>query len=142
MSLLEICDQTPPTVSPESTVAEAIKTMLEAHVGAVTVVDAERVVVGIFTERDVMRRMALSGRDPSKIMVSEVMTEAVEMATEATTEEEALTVMMTRHYRHLPVIDASGRLLGMASIRHVLSARIDELLQKLEAQRMASGRLQ
>jgi len=135
MSLLDFCDQNPPSVAPESTVAEAIRLMLEARVGAITVVDAERVVAGIFTERDVMRRVAYAGLDPARTPLADVMTRAVELATEATTDSEALTVMLTRHYRHLPVVDAQGRLLGMASIRHVLCARVDQLLQELAQQK-------
>jgi CBS domain-containing protein len=60
------------------------------------------------------------------------MTTPVEMATEQTTEAEALVTMLERHYRHLPVVDARGRILGMASIRHVLQARIDDLLRQLD----------
>lgn len=135
MALMDYCDQNPPSVAPESTVAEAIKEMLDARVGAITVVDAQRVVAGIFTERDVMRRVAYAGLDPTRTPVADVMTRAVEMATEATTDAEALAVMMTRHYRHLPVVDAQGRLIGMASIRHVLCARVDQLHDELERQK-------
>ena len=138
MALLDFCDQDPPSVVPESTVAEAIQRMLDARVGAITVVDAERVVAGIFTERDVMRRVASAGLDPARTPVSDVMTRPVELATEATTDNEALTVMLTRHYRHLPVVDAQGRLLGMASIRHVLCARVEQLMQELAKQKASA----
>lgn len=135
MSLLDICEQHPPVVSPEATVAEAIRRMLDQHVGAIAVVDSEHVVAGIFTERDVLKRMSLSGRDPNTTPIREMMTTPVELATEQTTEVEALAVMVERHYRHLPIVDAGGRLLGMLSIRHVLQARIDELLEQLEAEK-------
>jgi CBS domain-containing protein len=135
MSLLDICEQHPPVVSPEGTVAEAIRRMLDQHVGAIAVVDSEHVVAGIFTERDVLKRMSLSGRDPNTTPIREMMTTPVELATEQTTEVEALAVMVERHYRHLPIVDARGRLLGMLSIRHVLQARIDELLEQLEAEK-------
>jgi len=65
MTILRLCDQESATVPPESTVAEAIRLMLARRVGAVVVVDANRV-VGIFTERDVLKKLALSGRDPEK----------------------------------------------------------------------------
>jgi CBS domain-containing protein len=55
------------------------------------------------------------------------------LATEETGEAEALAVMLERHYRHLPVVDPKGRLLGMLALRHVLEARIDDLVQRLEA---------
>jgi CBS domain-containing protein len=132
MSLLSICEQDPPTVSPEATAAEAISQMLEHHVGAVTVVDSNRVVAGIFTERDVMRRLSLSELDPKTTPVREVMTTPVELATELTSEAEALSIMLERHYRHLPVVDPNGRLIGMLAMRHVLEARIDDLVHQLE----------
>ena len=141
MSLFQICDQKPPSVSPENTVAEAIQRMLEARVGAITVIDSERVVAGIFTERDVMRRVANAGLDPKTTPLAQVMSRTVELATEATTVNEALSVMLTRHYRHLPVVDAKGRLLGMASIRHVLCARIDELTGELAQQKALTAKV-
>ena len=57
MTLLSLCDQKPAAVSAEATVADAIRLMLEEHVGAVVVVDSENVVAGIFTERDVLNRI-------------------------------------------------------------------------------------
>lgn len=135
MSLLQICEQHPPVVSPESTVADAIRLMLDERVGAITVVDSDNVVAGIFTERDVLRRLALSGRDPAATSIREVMTTPVELATEETTEAEALSVMLERHYRHLPIVDPQGRLLGMLSIRHLLFSRIDDLVRQLEAEK-------
>ena len=139
MSVLDICELNPQAVLPESSVAEAIRQMLDQHVGAVVVVDSERVVAGIFTERDVLKRLALSGRDPTQTSVREMMTTPVELATEQTTEAEALAVMLERHYRHLPVVDSLGRLLGMLSIRHVLEARVDDLLQQLSEARPEIG---
>jgi len=132
MSLLSICEQDPPTVPLDATAADAIREMLENHVGAVTVVDSNRVVAGIFTERDVMRRLSLSERDPNRTPVREVMTTPVELATELTSEAEALSIMLERHYRHLPVVDHQGKLIGMLAMRHVLEARIDDLIHQLE----------
>ena len=135
MSVLDICDTRPPVVLPDTTVADTIRLMLDARVGAIAVVDSARIVAGIFTERDVLSRLALSRRNPEQIPVRELMTTPVEMATEETSEAEALSTMLERHYRHLPVVDASGRLLGMLSIRHVLQGRVEDLLRQLEAQK-------
>lgn len=132
MSLLQIADQSPTVTSPDATVLEAMRKMLDNHVGAVCVLDSERRVAGIFTERDVMRELATRGFDPATTEVRELMTSAVEMATELTTESEALTIMLERHYRHLPIVDKDARLLGMLSIRHLLEARVDELVKELD----------
>jgi CBS domain-containing protein len=131
MTLLELCDPDPPLVRVESTAAEAIHTMLVQRVGAVGIVDSEGRIAGIFTERDVLRKLALSGRDPAKTPVREVMTTPVELATLATTPAEALATMVERHYRHLPVVSDDGKMLGMLSIRNLLEARIDDLTRQL-----------
>jgi CBS domain-containing protein len=132
MSLLELCDPDPPHVSVEASVADAIRTMLDQHVGAVGVVDREGRIAGIFTERDVLRKLSLGGREPAATPVREVMTTPVEMATLVTTPVEALATMLERHYRHLPVVGDDGKLLGMLSIRNVLAAKIDDLTRRLD----------
>jgi CBS domain-containing protein len=131
MTLLELCDPDPSSVPVEASVADAIRTMLDQHVGAVGVVDREGRIAGIFTERDVLRKLSLSGRDPASTPVREVMTTPVEMATLVTTPVEALATMVERHYRHLPVIGDDGKMLGMLSIRNVLEAKIDDLTRQL-----------
>jgi CBS domain-containing protein len=133
MTLLDLCDPEAAAVSVEATVAEAVRRMLDRHVGAAAIVDSEARVAGIFTERDVLKKLALSGRDPASIPVREFMTAAVEMATQATTPGEALATMVERHYRHLPVVDDRGKLLGMLSIRHLLQARVDDLTRELDS---------
>jgi len=132
MTLLEMCDPDPPQVSVEATVADAIRTMLTQHVGAVGVVDNEGRIAGIFTERDVLRKLALSGLNPLQTPVLDVMTTPVELATLATTAAEALATMLERHYRHLPVVDDHGKMLGLLSIRNLLQAKIDDLTRQLE----------
>lgn len=131
MSLLELCDPDPPLVRLEATAAEAIRTMLVQRVGAVGIVDSEGRIAGIFTERDVLRKLSLGGRDPEKTPVREVMTTPVELATLETSPEEALATMVERHYRHLPVVSDDGKMLGMLSIRNLLEAKIDHLMRQL-----------
>ncbi|MGD0415302.1 MAG: CBS domain-containing protein [Terriglobales bacterium] len=135
MRILEMCDSEAASVPVEATAERAIRTMLDRDVGAVAVVDENHRVAGIFTERDVLRRLSLGEHDPRKISVREVMTTPVEMATPATTAVEALATMVERHYRHLPIVDDDGRLLGMLSIRNVLQAQIDTLTRQLDQAR-------
>jgi CBS domain-containing protein len=133
MSLLELCDREIATVPLEATVADAINKMLDHHVGAVAVVDSEYRVAGIFTERDVLRRMSLTRMDPHIAPVRDLMTTPVEMATRRTGAGEALTTMLERHFRHLPVADDDGKLLGILSIRNLLEWRVDDLRRELES---------
>jgi CBS domain-containing protein len=132
MNILEMCDAGGASVPVEATAEQAIRTMLDRYVGAVAILDESTRVAGIFTERDVLRRLSLSGREPAQTPVREVMTTPVEMATLDTTPGQALATMVERHYRHLPIVDDDGRLLGMLSIRNVLQARIDALTRQLD----------
>lgn len=131
--LLKMCDEVPTTVKPDATVADAVKKMIENRVGAVGVVDDVGRVAGIFTERDVLKKLVLSGKDPSKTKVLELMTSAVALATEETSPGEALEVMVDRHIRHLPIVDNGGKLLGMLSIRNLLQHQADDLRQQLDS---------
>jgi|ERR1017187_1411356 CBS domain-containing protein len=135
MKILEMCDSEAASVPIDATAERAIRTMLDRHVGAVAVVDENQRVAGIFTERDVLRRLSLSERDPRITSVREVMTTPVEMATLATTPGEALATMVERHYRHLPIVEDDGHLLGMLSIRNLLQARIEMLTLQLDQAR-------
>ena len=138
MSLLQWCDEGPATVSLLATVEDAIQMMTEKTVGAVAVIDEHGVVAGMFTERDVLTKFALSGRDPKTTPVRELMSLIVEMATQETTPSEALAVMLERHYRHMPIVDDQGKVLGICSIRNILEARVDDLLAQLDASHRAS----
>jgi CBS domain-containing protein len=133
MNILELCDPEAATVPLEASVANAIRNMLEHHVGAVAVVDSEHRVAGIFSERDVLRKLALSGKDPEKTPVREMMTTAVQMATSEVSPGEALTTMIEHHFRHLPIVDAGGKLLGVLSVRNVLESRLEDVGRELDA---------
>jgi CBS domain-containing protein len=133
MSVLELCDREIAAVGMEASVADAIHKMLDYHVGAVAVVDDEYRVAGIFTERDVLRKLSLSRMDPQVTSVRELMTTPVEMATRGTNAGEALGIMLERHFRHLPVADDNGKLLGMLSIRNLLEWRVEDLTHQLDA---------
>lgn len=135
MKILEMCNAEGASVPADATAEMAIQTMLDRRVGAVAILDDGRRVAGIFTERDVLRRLSLDGRRPRDISIREVMTTPVEMATQATPAAEALATMVERHYRHLPIVDDDGRLLGMLSIRNLLEAQIDLLASQLEQAR-------
>jgi CBS domain-containing protein len=133
MGVLALCDPEIAAVSVEASVADAVNAMLDYHVGAVGVVDSEGRVAGIFTERDMLRKCSLRRLDPHATPLRDVMTTPVELATESTGPGEALAIMLERHFRHLPVVDPVGKLLGMLSIRNVLQWRVDDLAQELDS---------
>lgn len=133
MSILTLCDDVPAKVNPETTIADAINLMIASRVGAVAVVDKDNKVAGIFTERDVLKKFSLSGKNPAKTEIREFMNTPVMMATVHTTPGEALEVMVEKHIRHLPVVDEQTRLLGILSIRNLLQSQVDELRQELDS---------
>ncbi|MEI8194748.1 MAG: CBS domain-containing protein [Phycisphaerae bacterium] len=103
------------TVAPTMTVLDATQLMNRQKVGALVVCQQGRV-VGIFTERDVLRRVVAVEKNPAITTVAEVMTADVACATRDTTLEEASAVMKNRRIRHLPVCDEAGHLQGLVSI--------------------------
>ena len=137
MSILSICDETHAAVNLTATAADAIEEMLTNRTGAAAVLDDNRVVAGIFTERDVLTKLALDSRKAGEIPIREVMTTPVVLATSDISPAEALNVMVEAHHRHLPIVDENGRLLRMLSVRHVLQAKIDELSGQLHKVQLA-----
>ena len=101
-------------VRPEVTVLRAVEEMAERHIGAVLVSEGDSV-VGILSERDVMTRVVLLGRDPAATLVEEVMTRAVVAIEPTTTHGAAMAIMSERRCRHLPVVH-EGRVVGMVTI--------------------------
>ncbi len=127
MNILDYCAANPASVPLTATAADAIEAMINRRMGAAAVVDEHGIVAGFFSERDVMTKVALSGRDPHKVPIVEVMTTPVLMATRSTSIAEATAVMINHQKRHLPVVEDDGRLIGILSIRHVLERKVDEL---------------
>jgi CBS domain-containing protein len=103
------------TIGKDATVLEAALLMNEHRVGALVVMDEGRV-GGMFTERDVLRRVVGERRDPATTSVAEVMTRDVFCCTLETTVEEARGTMKNRRIRHLPVTDGGSGLQGLVSI--------------------------
>jgi CBS domain-containing protein len=106
------------TISRTATVSEAVREMNEKGVGSLLVVDG-RHPVGIFTERDVLRRIVDADRDPALTRVGEVMTRDLAAIGPEWHVEDAMRLMTEKRLRHLPVIDG-GQVLGMISIGDLL----------------------
>jgi CBS domain-containing protein len=120
------------TVRPDETVREAARKMVERNVAAALVVDADGRLAGIFTERDMLRRVVAEGRDPDRTEIAKAMTAKPHVVTPDATGLEAMRVMQERHVRHLPVA-ADGRALGIVSIRDFLGVEVDEVRREQES---------
>ncbi len=106
------------TVSRTATVAEAVREMNDKGIGALLVMDADRI-AGIFTERDVLRRVVDADRDPALTKVAAVMTRNPTTILLTTHVREAMNLMTDRRFRHLPVIQ-DGTVVGMLSIGDIM----------------------
>jgi CBS domain-containing protein len=105
-------------IEANATVFEAVKRMVEANVGSLLVSDAGRH-IGIVTERDYLRRIALERRDDETIAVRDVMSSPLVVVTPDTSIDECMAVMTDRRIRHLPVVD-EGIVVGIVSIGDVV----------------------
>jgi len=102
------------SVTPETTVHDALEEMVEHNVGSLVVLEGSEI-VGVFTERDFLRRVALPGLSPAGTKVRAVMTERLVFVEPARSIDECMAIMTQARIRHLPVID-DGRLTGVVSI--------------------------
>ncbi len=119
-------------LAPDRSVREAIELMAEHEVGAITVTQ-RGLPIGIFTERDLLRRVMLERRDPSQTPVSEVMSAPVDTVPANLSFEEAVAIMRSRHHRHLIVVDDAGAVLGIVALRYVLFGLMDEAARKVDS---------
>ena len=103
------------SIGKDATVLDAALRMNQHRVGAMVVLEGDRL-VGMFTERDVLRRVVAERRDPATTLVSDVMTTEVVCCTPETSAEEARGSMKNRRIRHLPVVDSADKLIGLISI--------------------------
>ncbi len=110
------------TVQRDATVAEAVQLMTTHNVGIVTVLEGDRL-IGVFSERDVVRRVVAAGRDPARTRVGDVMTTELVVAEADEDYQSAMRKMDQANIRHLPVV-SGGRLLSMISIRDLMRVEI------------------
>jgi CBS domain-containing protein len=120
------------SLPPTATVLEAASLMNEKGIGAMLVCENRRP-VGIFTERDVLRRIVAVERAPSKVTLGEVMSTGIATCTRETDVEQCAAIMTERRIRHLPVVDDSGAVVGLVSIGDVVAHRVEEQSEKIEA---------
>jgi len=122
--LLKTRDRTLWHVRPEDSVYAALELLAQYEVGALMVMDAGRL-VGVFSERDYTRKVALQGRNSREITVADIMSRQVLSVTPRTVVREAMRLMSERKIRHLPVVEGP-MVLGMISIRDLLDDIIAE----------------
>lgn len=131
MNLLKIARRPPLIVSPEDSVITAINKMVEVGVGAVAV-EKSGELVGIFTERDVLTRVVHKRVSSLNTSVAEVMTKNPHVAPVEMDASAAFEFMTDKHFRHLPIVDEKGKIIGMLSVRHLMGRIVEHLSHELE----------
>ena len=117
--LLEAKSPTIHAIRPEAPVLDAIRLMAEARIGAVLVMDGPRL-VGILSERDYTRKIALLGKNSKETKVRDIMTANVLVVTPQTRTRQCMAIMSEKNIRHLPVVDGNT-VVGMLSIRDLMN---------------------
>ncbi|MHA1992721.1 MAG: CBS domain-containing protein [Candidatus Hodarchaeales archaeon] len=107
------------SVAPDASVYDALKIMAEKEVGALVVLDGEKM-VGILSERDYARKVILSGKSSQETLVRDIMTSDVEYVGPDDKVKHCLSIMTKKHFRHLPVLD-QDKVIGVLSVGDVKS---------------------
>ncbi|MDP5138882.1 MAG: CBS domain-containing protein [Spirosomaceae bacterium] len=117
------------SVTPTTTVIDALKIMAEKNIGAVVVMENDKL-VGIFSERDYARKGIVQGRKAKSTAMSEVMTPKVFTVEPDMTVRDCMQIMSDRHFRHLPVLD-EGKVVGLLSVGDIVTNLITEQRQHI-----------
>jgi len=120
------------TAEPNATLSEAVKLLAARRIGAVVITGADRRIVGILSERDIVRTLAEKGAKALESAIGEVMTRKVITCGVGETVSEIMERMTVGKFRHVPVIE-QGRLAGIISIGAVVKSRVQQMEQESAA---------
>jgi CBS domain-containing protein len=120
------------TIEPGRTLSEAAKVLAERRIGSLLIVDGQKPVAGIISERDIVRAIANHGAAALEEPVSRFMTEKVLTCTGETSITDVMELMTQQKFRHVPVVEG-GRLVGIISIGDVVKERLEEVEAEAEA---------
>jgi CBS domain-containing protein len=119
------------TIGPNEKLSEAIRVLADHRIGALVITTAERKIVGILSERDIVRVIAKQGAEALDHTVRSVMTAKVKVCNERHTVNEVMEIMTRGRFRHLPV-EKDGVLDGLVSIGDVVKKRIEDVEKEAE----------
>ncbi|MGK7862905.1 CBS domain-containing protein [Falsiroseomonas sp. E2-1-a4] len=120
------------SVSAQDTVGQVAQILAQHRIGAALVRDGGEDVLGIVSERDLVRAIGAHGAEAVMMPAAQLMTRALHTVTPRTRIAEALELMTDRRVRHLPVLEEDGSLAGMVSIGDLVKARIEEAVHEAE----------
>ena len=115
------------SLPPTATAMEAAKVLAENNIGAIPVVEDGKL-VGVFSERDFIKRIIIPGKDPGSVRLNRIMTTNPDFISPDETVGKAINLMVTHHYRHMPVVE-NGKLVGFLSQRDFMALSWMELIK-------------
>ncbi|MEL6425542.1 MAG: CBS domain-containing protein [Pseudomonadota bacterium] len=128
----------PLTRAPDAIVSEAVAAMSDLNYGSVIVVDPEDKVIGVVTERDIMKKIVGAGRDPSSTRLSDIMTPDPRLAHETDDMVDWLRIMSNERFRRLPVVDDAGRIKAVFTQGDFVSYTWPDLIYQLRSMATAT----
>ncbi len=126
MGLIRLGNKPPLIVTPDATALEAAHALTERHVGAAAVLDGAKL-IGVVTERDVLRKIVAAERDPKTVRVRDIMSSPAMSVSLNTSVATAAALMRENHIRHLVVLDERETVVGILALRYVLYDILDDL---------------
>lgn len=122
------------SVAPETTITDVVRILAEKRIGAVLVMDAQSALVGILSERDIVRTLASHAGDTFGMTAAQLMTHSPTVTSPEASVVDAMEIMTEGRFRHLPVV-SDGKLVGLVSIGDVVKARIDQQAHEVDSLR-------
>jgi CBS domain-containing protein len=119
------------TIDPADTIADTVYVLKEYSIGAVVVSADKKTILGIISERDVVRHLVLEQEHTLRVKVEDLMTENVTTCHAEDDVEATMTVMTDGHFRHIPIVDEGGELCGIVSLGDLAAARLAHLESEL-----------
>ena len=138
MNILDLSQSPPPSVAIDTTAQRAAAVLRRSQSGAVIVLEKGKM-VGVLSERDLVYRCVGKGLDPRRTKVSEIMTPDVATVGPDASREFAFELMTARHIRHLAVVDARNRPIGLLSLRTLAQAQVESAADQIRTLQAFAG---
>jgi CBS domain-containing protein len=119
------------TIEPSDTIADTVYVLKEYSIGAVVVSNDKKRILGIISERDVVRHLVLEQEGTLRVKVEDLMTENVKTCRADDDVEATMAAMTKGHFRHMPIVTAGNELCGIVSLGDLAAARLDHLEAEL-----------
>ncbi len=122
------------SVRPDTSITQVVSILAEKRIGAVLVIDTNEKLVGILSERDIVRTLSIHAEGTLQMTAAQLMTPSPVVTSPEATVVDAMQIMSDGRFRHLPVVQ-NGKLIGLVSIGDIVKARIDQQAHEVDSLR-------